>query len=138
MSLSWEGEEGRAAEGCKWGELGPLVWLSCGVPGAPPPRTREAHPRTMSSPYLMGSSPGCASSLGEESTQEPWFPGCWRSEVRGDPTSGFPSSTILAALWPLLCAAPSAPRPCSAQGPLRRDGPGRRRLCAALSPEHVV
>lgn len=27
--------------------------------------------------------------------QEPLSPGCWRSEVRGDPTSGFPSSTIL-------------------------------------------
>lgn len=27
--------------------------------------------------------------------QEPLFPGCWRSKVRGDPTSGFPSSTIL-------------------------------------------
>lgn len=49
----------------------------------------------MSSPYLMGSSPGCASSLGEERTQEPWFSGCWRSEVRGEPTSGFPSNTIL-------------------------------------------
>lgn len=26
---------------------------------------------------------------------EPLSPGCWRSEVRGDPTSGFPSSTML-------------------------------------------
>lgn len=77
-----------------WGELGPLVWLPWGCLVPCPTWTRVAHPRTMSSPYLMGSSPGCASSP-EERTQEPWLPGCRRSEVRGDPTSGFPSSTIL-------------------------------------------
>lgn len=43
----------------------------------------------------MGSSPGTASSLGQERTQALWLPGWWRPEVRGDPTSGFPSSTIL-------------------------------------------
>lgn len=50
---------------------GALGLIARGVPGAPHPWTREAHPRTMSSPYLMGSSPGCASSPGEERTQEP-------------------------------------------------------------------
>ena len=47
-----------------------------------------------------------------------------------------PRRAHLAALWPPLGAAPSALRPCSAQGPLRRDGPGRRRLRAALSRGH--
>lgn len=45
MSLSWEGEEGQTAEGPKWGEPGPLVWLSCGVPGAPPHLNQGGSPQ---------------------------------------------------------------------------------------------
>lgn len=46
LSLTWEGEEGQTAEGCKWGELGWLVWLSCGVPGVPPlPRNQGGSPQ---------------------------------------------------------------------------------------------
>lgn len=78
-------------DGENWGP-----WFGCPAGSLVPHPTwaRDAHPRTMSSPYLMGSSPGCTSSP-EERMQEPWLLGCWRSEVRGDPTSGFPSSTIL-------------------------------------------
>lgn len=35
-SLSWGGEEGQTAEGHMWGELGPLIWLPWGMPGALP------------------------------------------------------------------------------------------------------
>ena len=47
-----------------------------------------------------------------------------------------PRRSHLAALPAPLGAAPSAPRPCSAPGPLRRDGPGPRRLRAASSRGH--
>ncbi|XP_058383670.1 uncharacterized protein LOC131395881 [Diceros bicornis minor] len=47
-----------------------------------------------------------------------------------------PRRPHLAALRAPLGAAPSAPRPCSAPGPLRRDGPGPRRLRAASSRGH--
>lgn len=47
-----------------------------------------------------------------------------------------PRRPHLAALGDPLCADPSPPRLCSAPGPLRRDGPGPRRLRAASSRGH--
>lgn len=106
------------------GRTGALVWLPCRGAWGPAPPGRDAHPRTMSSPYLMGSSPGCTSSP-EERMQEPWLPGRWRSEVRGDPRSGFPSSTILGKRGEEeKSSVPSHPIPAQCQlwpaaGPLR-------------------
>nr|XP_025734482.1 neural Wiskott-Aldrich syndrome protein-like [Callorhinus ursinus] len=47
-----------------------------------------------------------------------------------------PRRSHLAALPVPLRAAPFAPRPCSAPGPLRRDGPDPRRLRSASSRGH--
>lgn len=118
LSFIWEADKKQSRESCG-GQLVATVVLADprrGFPKAHHSWAREAHPRTMSSPYLMGSSPGRASSPGEERMQEPLLPGCWRSEVRGDPTSGVPSSTILSRVGEEKRTLQHPPQPLSSAG----------------------